>query len=310
MNLILTRHRILLSATALSITSIAALALLTPRSASPILKASMSTTSTFPVRAYTPRHATWPYSKADMTPQDPSSDADFYSSPRFVTHIDDNAIETLAKYYDTALPRTGRILDFCSSWISHFPRSLDEAAKEGEVEIAGMGMSAPEMRSNKLLQGRWAVKDLNKEPVLPSMSELFEGKLAVDREPAAGKEEEVLDASVCVVSIDYLTSPVEILQSVRKNTKVGGTVHLIISNRCFPTKAVGRWLRIGEEERLGMVGDYLHFAGWKDIEILTLSDGKLEDDGSPAGGGLAAMMKMLTGGGGCDPLWVVRARKA
>lgn len=230
-----------------------------------------------------------------------------------MTHIDDHAIETLAKYYDATLPRQGRILDLCSSWISHFPRSLDEQVKKGELEVAGVGMNAPELKANKLLQGKWAVHDLNAEPRLPAMSALFEGKLAQSKvAPAAEESEEVLDSTVCVVSIDYLTSPVRILQSILKNTKAGGTVHLVISNRCFPTKAVGRWLRIDEDERLGMVGDYLWFAGWRDIEVLTLSDGQLEEEQENATnqqGGLQSLMKMLGMSGRCDPLWVVRAKK-
>lgn len=312
MNLLQQHRRTLLSVSALSVTSIAALALLNSRSASPVLKASMSTSSaSYPTRSYHPRHTTWPYSQADLTPQDPSSDADFYSSPRFVTHIDDHAIELLAKYYDAVLPRQGRILDFCSSWISHFPRSLDDAAKTGQLQVAGMGMSAPELKANKLLQGRWAVKDLNAQPKLPQMAELFAGKLAANRvAEATAQDEPTLDASVCVVSIDYLTSPVRILQSVLQNTKADGTVHLVISNRCFPTKAVSRWLRIDEDERLDMVGDYLWFAGWRDIEIVTLSDGKLAEEESAAQqGGLSAIMKMMGMGGRCDPLWVVRAKK-
>ena len=70
---------------------------------------------------------------------------------------------------------------------------------------------------------------------------------------------------------------------------------MIISNRCFPTKAVGRWLRVGEQEKLLMVGDYLHFSGWKESEVVTLCDGK----GDGAG---------WFGLGRPDPLWVVRGK--
>ena len=177
-------------------------------------------------------------------------------------------------------------------------------------------MNVAEMKANKLLQGRWVVKDLNADPTLPPLPALFAGELASPQARTAGGEaEEILDSSVCVVSIDYLTSPVQILRSVLSNTKPGGSIHLVISNRCFPTKAVSRWLRIDEDERLDMVGDYLHFAGWRDIEMVTLSDGKMEEVQGKEGeqaqqGGLAALMKMMgMGGGRCDPLWVVRARK-
>ena len=76
----------------------------------------------------------------------------------------------------------------------------------------------------------------------------------------------------------------------------------IVSNRCFPTKAVSRWLRVGEQERLQMVGDYLWFSGWREIEIVEVCDGKGE---KPVEGVLGRMGMM----GRVDPLWVVRGKK-
>ena len=68
-----------------------------------------------------------------------------------------------------------------------------------------------------------------------------------------------------------------------------------------------------------MVGDYLWFAGWRDIEIVELSDGVVKSDGGGGGGesqqqagGMGALMRSLGldfSGGRCDPLWVVRGRK-
>jgi hypothetical protein len=78
---------------------------------------------------------------------------------------------------------------------------------------------------------------------------------------------------------------------------------------------MSRWLRVDEGERLLMVGDYLHFAGWKGIEVVELSDGNVEQaeqtDSSSSGAarslqGLFGMMGMMRGR---DPLWVVRARR-
>jgi hypothetical protein len=77
---------------------------------------------------------------------------------------------------------------------------------------------------------------------------------------------------------------------------------------------MSRWLRVDEEERLQMVGDYLHFAGWKGIEIVELSDGKVdqqeqqdvEGGGARSLQGLFGMMGMM---GRRDPLWVVRGRR-
>ncbi|KAI4154954.1 MAG: hypothetical protein LQ340_001327 [Diploschistes diacapsis] len=240
----------------------------------------------YPTVAYTARHASFPYTERDLLRMDETSDTDFYASPRFVTHIDDNAISLLREYYLHSLPQKGRILDFCSSWISHFPQELEEravaSAREEQsepgnsLEVLGAGMNKRELDANPILKVR-ILQDLNIDPKLPE---------------SVGS----IDAATCVVSIDYLTKPLEALSSVHIHLKPGGSVHLVISNRCFPTKAVGRWLRISEDERLEMAGDYLWWSGFRDVEIVTLCDGKGK------GSGWFGLQRH-------DPLWVVRGKK-
>lgn len=261
-----------------------------------------SQNNSYRIEQYQPHHTSWPYNPSDFTRQDASPDTSFYSSPRFVTHIDDAAIASLRQYYATVLPRKGRILDFCSSWISHYPDSISQAAQTGDLQVTGMGMNEKEIAANTVLNNGRLLIDLNSDPdvatALRSSNLLGSGQL---------------DASTCVVSIDYLTNPVSVLASVREATKSGGSVHLTISNRCFPTKAMSRWLRVDEDERLQMVGDFLHFAGWKKIEIVELSDGKVQEpQGSEVGDGKmqANSLQGLFGWMGMnrrDPLWVVRA---
>jgi hypothetical protein len=263
----------------------------------------MTANQDWPVKQYTPRRQSWPYNPSDFTRQDSSSDASFYSAPRFVTHIDDAAIASLREYYDKTLPKKGRILDFCSSWISHYPKSIEEATSSGELKVIGLGMNQAELNANKILNGGRLLVDLNEKPDIAS---------ALIKENAVGSEEsDRLDASTNVVSTDYLTQPVEVLKSLREVTKTGGTVHLTISNRCFPTKAISRWLRVSEEERVLMVGDFLHFAGWQDIEIVEISSGTVSE-GAPSNSGsqqgLQGLMAWM-GMNSRDPLWVVRATK-
>jgi len=256
----------------------------------------------WPVRPYQPRHESWPYKESDFSRQDPSSDSSFYSAPRYVTHIDDAAISSLRTYYSTALPTQGKILDFCSSWISHYPKSVEDAAAKNELQIIGMGMNKAELEANDVLNHGRLLIDLNVDPDIASG--LSKAKLVDITAP-----DSLLDASTVVVSIDYLIKPVAVLSSLLAVTKPGGTVHLTISNRCFPTKAISRWLRISEEERLQMVGDFLHFAGWHEIELVELSNGK--DAGQPstfAVNDFRNLMNMI-GMNSRDPLWVVRAKK-
>ena len=262
----------------------------------------MSNSSTqWPVTQYKPRHTSWPYNPSDFTKHDSSPDPSFYSSPRFVTHIDDAAIESVRAYYATVLPRTGRILDFCSSWISHYPKQVEEAAKAGELKVTGLGMNKAELDANPVLNNGRLLVDLNVNSDIEGA--LTEAKLI------GSSDGEKLEASTNVVSIDYLTKPVEVLKSLLEATKSGGSVHLTISNRCFPTKAISRWLRVEEEERLLMVGDFLHFAGWTDIEIVELSNGMLTAGGQQSGGSLQGIMSYV-GMNRRDPLWVVRAKRA
>lgn len=75
-----------------------------------------------------------------------------------------------------------------------------------------------------------------------------------------------------------------------------GTIHLAISNRYFATKVISLWLRLGENERLELVSNYLHFSGFKDIEVVELVKG-------------GAVGRWEGEWGINDPLWVVRGKK-
>lgn len=252
----------------------------------------------FPATPYKPRYDKWPYTSYDFKRQDENDDGIFYRQPRLVTHIDDPAIERLTAYYDTVLPKKGKILDMCTSWKSFFPPSIKSAVQKSDVEVYGVGLNAEEMALNGLFQGekRWRVMDLNKAP----------------HDPRAGWPEQDMkfDTTTCVVSIDYLNHPLEVCKNLLDATNEGGTIHLAISNRCFPNKIVRRWMMLNERSRLEFVGDYLHFSGWDKVEIVDLCarDEREEritgDHGtitSPTAAG-----RLI---GHLDPLWIVRATK-
>lgn len=250
----------------------------------------------WPIRPYTPRHASWPYTPDNFTRSNESLDTQFYSTPRFVAHIDSRAISRLTEYYDTCLPKKGTILDFCSSWISHYPPSIKEAQGRGEVLVIGAGLNTKELERNELLKDerQRIVQDLNVEPDLRNAARAAAAK-------DGPTENEVLDAATCVVSIDYLAKPLEVLRSVRECMKPQATIHVAISNRAFWDKVIRRWLEVDEEERLLMVADYLHFAGFEQIEIIDIA-GEVEEIEHAEG-----LMAFLGSMGG-DPLWVVRGK--
>lgn len=123
---------------------------------------------------------------------DESSDGNFYATPRFVEHIDKNAIRSIKQYYEETFPRTAEdrastsVLDMCSSWISHYPEGFSAG------RVAGLGMNIAELEKNPVLT-EFAVQDLNVSPELPYKDNEF-------------------DFITNVVSVDYLRKPVEIFR--------------------------------------------------------------------------------------------------
>lgn len=199
-------------------------------------------TSTFPAIPYISKHTTWPYHPADFQRADSSPDKQFYSQPRLVTHIDDPSIARLTRYYDAVLPRKGAILDMCASWKSFYPVDVKEAVHKRELDVYGVGLNAEELSANQIFRDEecWRIVDLNQDPHDPRSG--WDGK------------EIPFDAVTCGVSIDYLVQPLEVCAKVRDAMEDGGVVHFVISNRCFPTKVVKRWMMLDEAGRLELVG--------------------------------------------------------
>lgn len=189
--------------------------------------------------------SSFPYSLSSLTPHDLTSDRAFYVQPRFVNHIDDHAISQLSQYYSDNLPRSQssssaipRILDICSSWVSHIPLgSTCKNPSVGEIgmEVVGIGMNEAELKANPILSG-WVAHDLNQTPSFAASlgSGLQKGKARDDSK--GNKANASYDAVICNVSIDYLTRPLEIMQSIANVLRPGGSAYMAVSNRCFPTK--------------------------------------------------------------------------
>ncbi len=157
----------------------------------------------------------WPFKPQDFSRSDPSNDQGFYTIPKLVYHIDEPAVASLTQYYRKNIPAKSDILDICSSWVSHYPLEFPETMGK----ICGTGMNSLELKFNDQLTGGFEARDLNENTKLPY-------------------EDESFDVVTCVVSIDYLIKPVEVLKEVHRVLRPGGKVILSQSNRCFPTKAV------------------------------------------------------------------------
>jgi len=179
-----------------------------------------------------------PYPSQYFQRYDQSDDALFYELPRKVVHIDDGAIAVLGTVYAELLPRAGVLLDLMSSWRTHLPSDLAGASG---LDVVGLGMNAEEMSDNPQLS-RHVVHDLNREPRLPFPDAAFDG-------------------SICAVSVQYMTRPVEVFADVARVLKSGAPFLISFSNRCFPTKAVAVWRSMTDEEHIQLVGSYFHLSG-------------------------------------------------
>jgi SAM-dependent methyltransferase len=163
---------------------------------------------------------------------DSSDDTAFYSWPRLVTHIDDEAIAAVGGLYDE-LRLDGEVLDLMSSWVSHFSKP--------PCRLVGLGLNASELAANPMLTER-VVHDLNADPSLPF--------------PDAS-----IDDATCCVSVDYLTEPVAVFREVARVLRRGGRFVVTFSNRCFPTKAIRGWLATDDTQHVQIVEAYFALSG-------------------------------------------------
>lgn len=174
--------------------------------------------------------------RVDETPDDR-----FYQTPRFVTHIDERAIDAVTDLYRELLPPGGHVLDLMSSWVSHLPPEVPFAS------VTGIGMNDLELAENPRLDA-YLVHDLNLTPVLP-----FDGG--------------VFDAATICVSVQYLTQPIAILRETARVVRAGSPLIITFSNRCFPTKAVAIWQALSDRGHAELIERYLLDAGgWESIE--------------------------------------------
>ncbi|MGW8221351.1 MAG: class I SAM-dependent methyltransferase [Syntrophobacteria bacterium] len=181
---------------------------------------------------------------------DESDDSIFYATDRFVQHLDSLALSTAEKIIqELVIEETPAILDLMAGWDSHIPPPI-QAEK-----VVGLGLNRNELSRNEALTD-WVYHDLNKEPSLPFPDNTF-------------------DAVLNVVSVDYITRPLEVFREVGRILKPGGLYLVIFSNRMFEQKAVNIWRQLGEEERVVLVEEFFNRAGIFTSPEVFVSKGKV-----------------------------------
>lgn len=181
---------------------------------------------------------TSPFKPEDFFRSDQNDDGWFYKVPKLVYHIDEPAVAALTQYYRNNIPKKSDILDICSSWVSHYPLEFTDTMGK----ICGTGMNGLELQFNDQFTGGYIARDLNLETKLPYSDASF-------------------DVVTCVVSIDYLIHPIEVLKEVHRVLRPGGKVIISQSNRCFPSKAIAMWLHMNDRQHLELINGYFQYAG-------------------------------------------------
>ena len=194
----------------------------------------------------------FPFPEAAFRRLDESDDTDFYDTPRLCYHIDEGAVRSLTTYYreHAGVKPGSAVLDICSSWVSHYPADWPDTMSR----IAGTGMNIFELEQNAQFSD-FSPRNLNVEPTLPF-------------------EDASFDLVTCVVSVDYLTKPLEIFKEVNRVLKPGGKFVLSQSNRCFQTKAIVMWLQQSDLQHCQVIGAYFHYSGgWSPPKAFDVSPG-------------------------------------
>ena len=207
------------------------------------------------------------------TKLDNTDDRQFYSMPRFVTHVDEGFIDQLTQLYSDRLKPNTRVLDLMSSWVSHLPEEIEFSHVEGH------GMNEEELARNSRLN-HYFVQDLNHNPQLPLPDEDF-------------------DAVLNCVSIQYLQYPDAIFSEIHRILKPGGIAIISFSNRMFYQKAIAAWRDGTEESRVELVKRYFQSVpGFTIPEVIVRQSTTIP-----------SFLQMLGVGGG-DPFYAVVAQRS
>ncbi len=205
------------------------------------------------------------------TKLDETDDREFYSVPRFVTHVDEHFIQQLTDLYRERLKPDTRIFDMMSSWVSHLPDEMKFAHVEGH------GLNAEELTRNPRLD-HYFVQNLNDNQLLPLPDQSF-------------------DAVLNTVSVQYLQRPEAVFAEIYRVLKPGGIAIVSFSNRMFYQKAIQAWRDGSEDDRVELVKRYFKaIPGFSDPEVVMRQ------------GNVPSFLQML-GIGGTDPFYAVIAQR-
>ena len=173
---------------------------------------------------------------------DESDDSLFYSSPKFVYHLDANFRKNLSELYEKEIENNSSVLDLMSSWDSYLPKNIKYK------KVIGHGLNKEELEKNKALEDYW-IQNFNTNQKIPL-------------------DNETIDFCLMVAAWQYLQYPEKIAKEIARILNQNGKFIIAFSNRAFWHKAPNIWTYSNEIERIEYVRNILVKNGFYEPTII------------------------------------------
>ena len=173
---------------------------------------------------------------------DETDDTEFYSTPKFVYHLDSNFRKNLSALYKKEIKNNSSILDLMSSWDSYLPKNIKYK------KVIGHGLNKEELDKNKALNNYW-IQNFNTDQKIPL-------------------ENETIDYCLMVAAWQYLQFPEKIAEEIARILNKKGKFIISFSNRAFWHKAPNIWTYSSENERIIYVRNILVANGFSEPNVI------------------------------------------
>ena len=173
---------------------------------------------------------------------DETNDSEFYSTPKFVYHLDLNFRNNLSELYAKEIQNDSSVLDLMSSWDSYLPKNIKYK------KVIGHGLNKEELSTNKAFDDYW-IQNFNINQKIPHENETF-------------------DYCLMVAAWQYLQYPEKIAEEIARILNKNGKIIIAFSNRAFWHKAPNIWTYSSENERIEYVRNILVANGFCEPRII------------------------------------------
>ena len=173
---------------------------------------------------------------------DETNDFEFYSTPKFVYHLDSNFRKNLSAVYKEEIKTNSSVLDLMSSWDSYLPKDIKYK------KVIGHGLNEEELNRNKAFDNYW-IQNFNSNQKIPL-------------------ENETIDYCLMVAAWQYLQYPEKITEEIIRILSKNGKFIIAFSNRAFWHKAPNIWTYSNENERIAYVRNILVANGFCEPRII------------------------------------------